>query len=304
MSTPALEEQGLKRLRPAPTEIPTVRSLPADPTAAGVVGRFLQGVQLAGGGVGLVFSDARLMLLSLIPMVIHVALLVALLVLGFAFVVDPLIAWVEPMPGGAVSAAAGAWHAVWSVAVQILVGALVVGLALVGTVVSGSIVCDPFYDALSERTEALHVGHDVGPPFSVSLMLGGMVRELLATLLRLVVYGTVAVPLWLLSFTPAALVATPLALVWTWLFFAYEFLARSMVRHAARPTTRMGSLFAHKSLFVGFGLVCWVLSFVPLTAPLLVVAGTRLYLTLASVGKVPSTLSDDDKAVLQAHQRP
>ena len=42
---------------------------------------------------------------------------------------------------------------------------------------------------------------------------------------------------------------------------------------------------------------------VPLTAPLLVVAGTRLYLTLASRGQVPSVLSDDDKAVLQAHGR-
>jgi hypothetical protein len=29
-----------------------------------------------------------------------------------------------------------------------------------------------------------------------------------------------------------------------------------------------------------------------------------MYLTLASAGKVPSTLSDDDKAVLQAHRRP
>jgi len=304
MSTPADEEQGLMPPRPA-TASPSVRPLPADPTAAGVVGRFLQGVQLAGGGVGLVFSDARLLLLSVIPMVIHVVLLVALLTLGFAFVADPLIAWLEPTFGsGGAGALAEAGHAVWSVAVKLLVGALVIGLALVGAVVSGSIVCDPFYDAISERTEALHVGHDVGPPFSVGLMLRGIVRELLATVLRLVVYAAVAVPLWLLSFTPAALVATPLAFVWTWLFFAYEFLARSMVRHAARPTTRMHSLFAHKSLFVGFGFVCWVLSFVPLTAPLLVVAGTRLYLTLASSGKVPSTLSDDDKAVLQAHRRP
>ena len=303
MSTSSVEEQGLKILQPAPKENPAPRSLPADPTASGLVGRFMHGVTLAGGGIGLVFSDARLLLLSLIPMAIHVVLLVAMLVAGFAFVADPLIAWLEPTLGSGSGALADAGHAVWVVAVKILVGALVIGLGLVGAVAAGSIVCDPFYDALSERTEALYVGHDVGLPFSLGRMVAGIGGELGATLLRLAVFGAVAVPLWLLSFTPAAIVATPLALLWTWLFFAFEFLARSMTRHVPRSTTRMRSLFAHKSLFVGFGLVCWVLSFVPLTAPLLVVAGTRLYLTLASRGQVPSVLSDDDKAVLQAHGR-
>jgi uncharacterized protein involved in cysteine biosynthesis len=304
MSTSSVEEQGLKNRQPAPKEKSPPRSLPADPTTSGLVGRFLHGANLAGGGVSLVFSDARLLLLSLIPMAIHVALLVAMLVAGFAFIADPLIAWLEPALGGGSGVLADAGHAVWSVAVKILVGVLVIGLGLVGAVAAGSIVCDPLYDALSERTEALYVGHDVGVPFSFGRMVAGIGRELGATVVRLAVYGVVAVPLWLLSFTPAAIVAAPLALVWTWLFFAFEFLARSMTRHVPRSTTRMRTLFAHKSLFVGFGLVCWVLSLVPLTAPLLVVAGTRLYLTLASRGQVPSLLSDDDKTVLQAHRRP
>lgn len=287
MSTSAAEEKALKSIR--------LRFLPGDPTPHGVVGRFGQGLRFALGGPRLVFSDATLLTLSVIPMIVHVVLLAAFLAVGGNVVVDPLIAWLDPQTAGATTGAvAELGRAVWSGAVVVLAWVAVVGLALVGAVVVGSIVCDPFYDALSERTEALHLGRDVGAPFSVAAVVAGIGRELTATLLRLAVYAAVAVPLWVLAFTPAGVVATPLSLLWTWLFFAWEFLARSMVRHAPAATARLRVLFAHKALFAGFGGVAWLLSFVPLTAPLVVVAATRLYLTLAADGHVPTTLPTVD----------
>jgi uncharacterized protein involved in cysteine biosynthesis len=240
-----------------------------------------------------VFSDATLLTLSVIPMLVHVALLAAFLAVGGNVVVEPLIAWLDPQTANAATATdavAQVGRAVWSGAVVVLAWVAVIGLALVGAVVVGSVVCDPFYDALSERTEALHLGRDVGAPFSIAAAIAGVGREASATLLRLLVYAAVAVPLWLLAFTPAGVIATPLSLLWTWLFFAWEFVSRSMVRHAPAATARVRVLFAHKALFAGFGAVAWGLSFVPLTAPFRVVAATRLYLTLAADGQVPTTL--------------
>jgi len=288
MSTSAGEKKPVKSIR--------VRFLPEDPTQRGVVGRFAQGLRCASGGLGLVFSDATLLILSVVPMLVHLALLAGFLVVGGAVVLDPLIAWLEPPTAAATAdgALAEFGRVVWSGAVSVLAHIAVFGLALVAALVVGSVVCDPFYDALSERTEALYLGRDVGAPFSITGVVAGVGRELVATVVRLLVYVVVALPLWLLAFTPAGVVATPLSLAWTWLFFAWEFLARSMVRHALSATGRVRILFGHKALFAGFGAVAWVLSFLPFSAPLLVVAATRLYLTLLADGLVPTTLPAAD----------
>lgn len=292
MSTLTAEEQAAR-------DAGQLRALPPDPTAGGALRRLARGVVAALSGIGLVLSDARLLVLSLIPMAIHVLLFGAILGVGVTYAVDPVVAWLGPSGPAGEGFFASAGHAVWAVAVNILVWVLVIGLSVVSALVVGSIVCDPFYDALSERTEELHVGHPVGEPFSVAVV-AGIGRELTATILRLTIYIAVAIPLWLLSLTPAAVVATPLGLLWTWLFFAYEFLARPMARHAPVAGDRMKALFGHKALFVGFGVVAWALSFIPLTAPLLVVAATRLYLTLAADDAAPSGMSPQDREILRA----
>ena len=241
-------------------------------------------------------------MLSLIPMGIHLLLLVGLLALGFTTFADPLIAFLGPKatPSAAsMSALADVGSTVWDVAVRVLVGISMVVGSLIGAMVLSSIVCDPFYDAISERTEALFTGNDVGAKFSFGVMMHGIGREFVATIARLAVYAVVAVPLWLLSFTPAAIVATPMALVWTWLFFAYEFVSRAFVRHAHGAGKRLGALFAHKSIFIGFGAVAWLMAFVPFTTPLLIAGATRLYLALAVGGHVPSTLTDADRLRLR-----
>lgn len=270
---------------------PKVHAVPPDPTGGGVVARFLHGVRMGLGGLTLVGADGTLFLLSIVPMLVHVALFVACVVLGAKFVVDPLVSWLTPAAASAADAAlVVAGKAVWSAAVVVLVWIVVGAMAIVGAVVGASVLCDPFYDAISERTEALFVGRDLGAPFSVGGVIRGIGRELSVTVLRISVYAAVAIPLWLLSFTPAGVLAAPASLVWTWLFFAFEFLARSMTRHAPSPLSRMRIVWSHKALLVGFGSVAWLLSLLPLTAPLLVVSATRLYVSLAVAGKVPSTL--------------
>lgn len=283
MSTSAPEKK--------PVKTPKIHALPPDGSGGGVVSRFLYGVRMALGGLALVVSDGRLLLLSIVPMIVHVALGIACVVLGATFVVEPLVGWLTPAASsGADAALLAALKAVWSTAVVVMVWILVGGMSVVGAVVGASVLCDPFYDAISERTEALFLGRSVGAPLSLGGIVRGIGRELSVTVLRIGVYAVVAVPLWFVSFTPVGVLAAPVSLAWTWLFFAFEFLARSMTRHAPSPVARLRIMWSHKALFVGFGAVAWLLSLVPLTAPLLVVSATRLYLSLAVAGRVPSTL--------------
>ncbi len=265
----------------------------ADVGGGSTPARVWSGVKAVFGGVGVVFADRRLLVLSVVPMFVHLGLFILFAWLGFAHVASPLGAWLTPT-------STESWATLLSTLIHVIVAIVVIAGALVATVMAGSVVCDPFYDLLSERTEELYVGRNVGPPFAAATVARGIVRELGATVLRLLVWGAVAIPLWLLSFTPAAIVATPLSFVWTWLFFAYEYISRSLVRHAVQPSARFKPILAQKAIFVGFGAMAWLASFLPLVAPFLVVSATRLYLALAAYDRAPSKLTDAEKVNLKS----
>jgi uncharacterized protein involved in cysteine biosynthesis len=169
------------------------------------------------------------------------------------------------------------------------------------TLLVGGVVCDPFYDLVSEATEEILIGRTVGEPFSVSKVIAGIVRELGATVLRLAVYLVVAAPLWLVSLTGVGgVVAAPLMLAWTWAFVALEGVSRSQARHALAAGTRFSAVTSQKALAIGFGALGWIMAYIPLTAPFLVVGGTRLFLALAAHDRLPSKLTPEEKARVKA----
>ncbi len=263
----------------------------ARPTASG---RFVVGFRAAFAGMPVVFADRRLLLLSVVPMLLHMGLFIALL---FVFVGHG-----APAAGDAIGAVLGldakdgsAWTMVLTGIVR--AGAVLLGIvvAFFGSVFGASVLGDPFYDLLSERAEELSLGRAVGAPLTLRSVGVGLARELSANIVRIVLWAMGALPLWLLSFTVAAIVAGPLSLLWTWLFTAYEFLSRSLVRHTVDIGGRFGALFSHKALFLGFGAGATLLSLVPFTSPFLVVGATRLYLALAARDQVASRLSDEDR---------
>ena len=226
---------------------------------------------------------------------VHASLFVLLVWLGFGHVAGPAIAAFSP-----VATEGSIWASVLAAVVVVVVVVAVVGVAMIAALFAGSVICDPFYDLLSEQTEIMLVGRCVGEPFSLVLVARGLAAELKITLVRMLLWSGVAVPLRALSFTPAAVVAGPLGLVLTWLFISEEFLSRSLVRHALKPADRFKPLFAHKALCAGFGSMCWLLLFVPFTAPFLVVGATRLYLSLAVHDRAPSLLTPQEKQNLRA----
>jgi uncharacterized protein involved in cysteine biosynthesis len=256
--------------------------------------RFIRGALSVPAGVGVVFTDAKLVSLCFVPMLVHALLFLVLLWVGFTQLAGPAIDAIAPAAGDT-----SWWASILSVVVGVVVGVAVVVVSVVASVLIGSVVCDPFYDLLSEQTEIVLVGRSVGKPFALARVPYEIARELGATILRLLVWGVVAVPLWALAFTPLSIVAAPLGVVWTWLFLSYEFLSRSLVRHAVEPKDRFKPLFDHKALCLGFGSLSWLASFVPFTAPLLVVGATRLYLTLAAWDRAPSLLTPEEKARLR-----
>ncbi|HEY4223790.1 MAG TPA: EI24 domain-containing protein [Myxococcota bacterium] len=255
------------------------------------LGRFLSGASFAASGIAFTFRHHKLLLWSIVPMLVQAALFAGCVTLG-VWGAHHLVDRVEPGPGH--------WYSFLGPLLFIASVVLVVVASVVASMLAGSVVCDPFYDKLSEETESILVGRDVSTAFSLSSVVAGILRELLALPLRLGVYLFVQLLFWLLGMTGVgSVVAVPLSLAWTWWFVALAGWSRSLARHAVPGTTRIAALLRMPSISIGFGAVGWLLSYVPLTYPFLVVGGTRLYLALAAWDRIHSSLTDDDKRVLR-----
>ena len=256
-----------------------------------VFGRFLSGARFAASGIAFTLSHRRLLLWSLIPMLVHALLFALLVAMGVHYAGD-VVDHIRPEPGH--------WYSFVGSVLYLAVVIFVLVVAALASLFLGGVVCDPFYDVLSETTESLLVGRDVSTPFSAASIAKGILLELRALPWRLFLYLLVAIPLWLFSLTGAgSVIAVPLSLAWTWMFVALAGLTRSMARHAMPGRSRMGAVFTMPATSLGFGAVGWVLSYVPLTSPFLVVGGTRLYLALAAWDRIPSTLTDADKTAVR-----
>ena len=265
----------------------------------GVFSRFFGGLRASVAGVPIVFTDGRLLALSIVPMLVHVTLFAGLLYVLVGSVAPDAARWLAHTLGTDDVDATGLAKAFNGI-VFASIAVLGIITSFFGSIFVASVVCDPFYDALSERTEQLFLGRAIGTPFTVRSVVTGIFRELEANVVRLFVWGIVAVPLWLASFTFLGIVTGPLSVLWAWFFSAYEFFSRSLVRHTVHYLDRFRTFFSHKAFFLGFGAGAAVLSLLPFTSPFLIAGATRAYLAMAARGRVASRLDDDDKARLIA----
>lgn len=253
--------------------------------------RMFHGALFAVSSVPFVFRHPRLLAWSVVPMLVQVALFAGLLLL--AWPLTAVIAHLGPEPGH--------WYSFVGGLLFVLTAVGVVLLCLVVSLMLGSVVCDPFYDVLSQETEALLLGRPASKRATLGKVLEGIVNEFLSLPWRLVMFALVAGPLWLLSLTGfMAVVTVPLTLAWTWMFVALSGMGRSLARHDVRRRTRFRIIFSNPGVALGFGGAGWLLSHLPLTSPFLVVGGTRLHLSLAAWDRLPSELPEADKALLRA----
>lgn len=264
-----------------------------DMAGRGPIARVFAGGRCALSGFAMMKDDAELRKLARRPMWITLACVVVLVVVGFIFGFSPLLNWIGPGPG----------H--WYSFLRYLVGVLLVPLvalvsAFFGIVVASLINCEVM-SAISSRTELLLVGEAKSGPSGVNAIARGLLTDIALELARLFVYLLGLLLILFLGLIPVLgqLGAPLLGLLWTWLFLAFEFVGGTLGRHGMGARSQLRTLFAHRLLHTGFGAAAWVILFVPLMAPVMVVGGTRLALSLAAFDHIQSRLTTDEKQRLR-----
>lgn len=256
---------------------PAVESLP-DVGAGSVVTRFSTGARFALGSIRYTLSHPSLLRAALVPMAVQLVLLTGLSVTSVKLLQRLTLRFIASPEALPLVGRIGLW---------IGVGVVAVAAAAILTFFLGSIVCDPFYDRISERTEALVTGHQVAGSRGAGAILSGVARELWSTTVRLLVWLIGLGVLFVVSLVPGvAVLGGPLSMAWTWLFVAVEVFARPQARGTAVGRARLVVVRQHLALSLGFGAGGWLITFLPFTTPMLVVGGTRLYLALAAHGRL------------------
>lgn len=274
-----------------------------DVTTAPFASRVATGIGFALEGVRLTLARPELRWIALVCVLINVVIYGALAALGFWLIGD-----VGPDPS--------AYEGWMGTAMEWVRGALQVLLLIAWLLVSiwvaifaASLLASPFFDMLSERTEELLVGRHVGPPFSVVGAVKMALAEMAVQLKLLFVYIPVTLLILALNLVPVIgqVVSSLLAWVWTALWVTMTFAGPAAARHGLRASERTRLLFDNKATSTGFGGLGGVpfLSFLllPLLSPALVVGMTRMYLALAAHDRVPSKLTDVEKAALKAEPK-
>ncbi|MBU2517732.1 MAG: EI24 domain-containing protein [Proteobacteria bacterium] len=226
--------------------------------------------------LGFLWGHKRLLPLAAAPFFLNLLLFVLAFWLSYAYLGD----WVRGLlPGGE-----GWWWAVLLYLLLVLVVLALLILQIYLFAVVGRMVSEPFLDLLTRRTEALAQGMPPGAPWSDGGLAREVLRALRQSLMRLLIYLGVMLPLLLLNFIPGLGGVAYAVLAWlvTAHFLALEFMDY--------PLDRRGLSLKEKSRYVrgmglgwlGFGSAVLAMGLVPVVnfalLPLAAVGGTLLYL--------------------------
>lgn len=267
--------------------------------ARGPIGRFTAGASYAVGGVGFTLGHRRLIKLAIIPIIINV-------ILFSFFVVGGLMQIGSVVEAAKLGLDPDAWYSfiesIWSGLVYLVSFVVTLLGGFIATVVVGNILAGPIYDLLSERTELIVLGRTVGEPFSLKGFVADIAQELILLLARLFFYISGLLVIFAIGLIPVVgQVTSPvLSAGWSWLFLALELHNATLARHKITGSRRLGHMFSHQVGSLGFGATSWLMMWIPVMMPFLVVGATRHHLALAAYGRAPSKLSEADRAMLRA----
>lgn len=249
--------------------------------------RALIGVRCVWQGLAFTIERPELRYLAAAAILINLVVFGGLLVGGW-FAIPFFLDWLE--------LESTAWRWVLGIALALVWAVLSIFFALL----LSSVVASPFLEKLSERTERLLVGHAAQAPN----VLVGAASAAKEVVLQLAFVLPFTLLVFLIGLIPLAGPPIALALSWTWasLWVSLSFVTPASTRHHLSAGERIHLIFSNKALFLGLGgiqsIFPWLL--VPLCAPALAVAGTRIYLSLAAHGRVKSQLVQADMDKLKA----
>jgi len=252
----------------------------------GVIGRFIGGLFAPVRGLRFLLAHPRLLTYAAFPTLINIILVLALFFAGMYFA-ESLADRIVP--------AQDQWYWVaLSYAIQIvLLAALVLFGALVFYILAG-IICVPFNEVLSQKTEEIFEGIKREEPFSFRLLTKDIMISLKNEIKRTVVMLALLVSLLIIFFIP--IVGKAFYLVFgniiTMLFLAYDNLDYPLGRRRLPFTVKWRFIFKNSPSSLGFGagaLVSVVIPFLNFVIiPLTVVGATILFCEIQTwYGKVP-----------------
>lgn len=235
--------------------------------------------------VGFIGRHRNLWWLAALPFLVNLALFGLLFWLSYTY----LGQWVQGLlPGGQ-----GWW---WQALTYLLLVLLVLALLALEVylfAVVGRIVCEPFLELLTRRTERLARNMPPGAPTVDSGLLRDVLRVIRQSLMRLLLFLAVMLPLLLINLIPGlgGLVYSALAWLVTSFFLALEFMDYPLDRRGLRLRDKMAYVRGMGLGWLGFGSAVLVIGLVPVInftlLPLAAVGGTLLYLERPLAPPVP-----------------
>jgi CysZ protein len=254
--------------------------------APGITGRFTKGLFAPLRGLRLLLAHPRLLAYAAFPTLISIILILALFFVGMHFS-QTLANHIIP--------AQDQWYwVVLSYAIQIvLVVALVIFGAVVFYILAG-IICAPFNEVLSQKTEQLLAGVKREEPFSLRLLTRDIAISLKNEIKRTVIMLGLLLFLLIVFFIPV--VGKIFYLVFgniiTMLFLAYDNLDYPLARRRLPFAAKWRFIFRHFASCFGFGAGALVWVVVPflnfIVIPLTVVGATIVFCEIETwYGKVP-----------------
>ena len=271
-------------LHPLVAQLRDARNRPA------LVG-FWRAIRIPFQAIGLLRRHRPLWPLVVAPAVINVLLFIAgaVLVITQADAVAGMI-WAQPAADGLLNAV--------RLAVWYLFYAGVMGLGLVVTYVTtlllGGVLASPFNDVLSARVEREALAGEMPEP-DYGLIWGSL-RAVGSSIVILLSYGVVMLPILLLNLVPVVgqVAASVLSTGVSAMFIALEFTDYSLERRGLNLRQKFELLEDNRTFALGFGLGTAALIWVPflnfLTIPIAVAGGTLLGIILTE--PTPSIATD------------
>ncbi len=252
----------------------------------GIFGRFTRGLFAPLRGMRFLLAHPRLLAYAAFPTLINVILVLAMFLFGMHFS-QSLVDHILPVQDQ--------WYwVVLSYAIQIvLVLALLLFAAVLFYILAG-IICAPFNEVLSQKTEQIFEGIKREEPFSLRVLTRDIAISLKNEIKRTIVMLALLLFLLIVFFIP--IVGKIFYLLFgnivTMFFLAYDNLDYSLARRRLPFTAKCRFIFRHIPSCLGFGagaLVSVVIPFLNFVViPLTVVGATIVFCEIeAWYGKVP-----------------
>lgn len=234
--------------------------------------RFVQSFLLPWQSIGLIFSNANLVMYSLVPWMINMLIFAGLLVVyGF---------WGVSMAQKLAASFGDAW---WALTIAWILGILmIVGLSALQVLLFtylAMLLSGVFGEQLSLHTE-LHL-RGTAQPSPEGNVARVFLRSVIEELKGMMFFGSVFVLLLLLNFIPLIgnLVFAVAAPAWTALSLAFEFTAPTTERRGMKFNEKRRLIFNNSIAALGFGLGILPMSLIPIInfsfIPFAIVGGTR-----------------------------